>query len=187
MQMLLGFGGSEGAGTIGQNTAHQTVAGQCTKCHMPNADHSFNISYDTSCSPCHSATDAANRAATVSTNTLNALVALRSRMESWATTTFNNAADWDYTSNLTGTLPNEALVPIQVKRARFNYYFILQCGDYGIHNTPYTNYLLTYANSNLDSINVPPSTVKPMSKEAAKELLKADRLRSIQAEKVAAR
>ena len=158
MNMLMGIGGVEGSGPVERNTAHATAPGQCTKCHMPDSRHSFTVSYDKGCAPCHTAADAAARASSIKTEVLDGLLALKTRMESWATTTFSNDLFWEYTSNITAegfTAPNQSLVPIQVKRARHNYYFIVRSGDYGVHNAPYAKHLLSVANSNLDAIGVP--------------------------------
>ncbi len=45
-------------------------------------------------------------------------------------------------------------MPIEVKRARHNYYFILNDKSLGVHNPAYTRYLLEVANANLDRLGV---------------------------------
>jgi formate-dependent nitrite reductase cytochrome c552 subunit len=57
MQMLMGFGAVEGPAPVERNTAHAQVPGQCSKCHLPDARHTFTVSYDKSCAPCHTAAD----------------------------------------------------------------------------------------------------------------------------------
>ena len=106
--MLLGHGGSEdAAGPPRRTGTHTDAPDQCAHCHMPNSRHTFTVSLDTSCAPCHTPTDAAARETTVQTNTQNGLVALRTRLENWAKTKFGDPDVWDYTSNIpeTSTIP----------------------------------------------------------------------------------
>ncbi|MBS1707588.1 MAG: cytochrome c3 family protein [Armatimonadetes bacterium] len=185
--MLMGLGGSEGTGVVDRNTAHATAPGQCSKCHMPDARHSFTVSYDKSCSPCHTAADAAARATSIKSEILNELLALQARLESWANTAFGNTALWDYTSLIAAeglTAPNQSLVPIQIKRARHNYYFIIRSGDYGVHNAPYAKTLLRVANENLDALSVPkaPGGRSSMSTADKLALIKQVKDRAMKAE-----
>lgn len=157
-QMLMGFGGVEGSAVIERNTAHAQAPGQCTKCHMPDSRHTFTVSYDKGCAPCHTSADAAARATSIKGEILDGLIALKTRMETWANTTYANKLFWEYTSNITAegfTPPNQAGVPIEIKRSRHNYYFIIRSSDYGVHNAPYAKSLLNVANSNLDALGVP--------------------------------
>lgn len=157
MQMLMGFGGVEGNGPVDRNTAHASAPGQCAKCHMPDKRHSFTVSFDKGCSPCHTASDAAARVTSIKSEILDSLLALRAKMEAWSQTTFSDPDLWDYTSLITAegkTPPNQSLVPIEVKRARHNYYFVIRSGDYGVHNAPYAKHLITVANQNMDSLMV---------------------------------
>lgn len=158
--MLMGYGGVDnGDFTVG-STTHSTMAGQCSKCHLPTSRHTFTVSYDISCTPCHTATDAANRAATIQAQTQAGMYQLLSRMEAWSMATFKDPDLWDYTANIQAegkTPPNESSVPIQIMRARYNYYFISNDKSMGPHNAAYTNLLLTVANNNLNAINVPPA------------------------------
>lgn len=176
--MLMGIGGVEGAGVVDRNTAHANAPGQCTKCHMPNARHTFTVSYDTGCAPCHTASDAADRVTSIKTTILNGLYSLKSRMETWAKGKFGDADFWDYTALLSEagkTAPSQTLVPIEVKRARHNYYFIVRSGDFGVHNAPYAKTLLKVANDNLTSIGV--------ALAASKEVPKAQMLAAIEESK----
>lgn len=156
--MLMGIGGVEGTGVVERNTAHAQAPGQCSKCHLPDGRHSFTVSYDVSCAPCHTAADAAARAESIKSTILAGLTALQARMESWATTNLGNSLFWEYTSNIQAeglTPPNQSSVPIEIKRARHNYYFIIESGDYGVHNAPYAKTLLNVANQNMDALGVP--------------------------------
>jgi hypothetical protein len=159
-QMLMGFGGVEGGGPVERNTAHAQAPGQCSPCHMPNSKHTFVTNYESSCSPCHTATDASTRTTTVRSEILNELYSLLLRMQSWAQTTYGNSLYWEYTSTITaegGTPPSQAGVPIQVKRARHNYYFVIRDACFGPHNAPYALHLIRVANDNMDVLGVPRS------------------------------
>lgn len=187
MNMLMGFGGVEGSGPVLRNTAHSQAPGQCVKCHMPDARHTFTVSYDKGCAPCHTAADAAARASSIKGEILDGLLALKTRMEAWALNALGNKEFWDYSGLLTEeglTPPNQNLVVIQVKRARHNYYFIIRSGDYGVHNAPYAKHLLTVANDNLDAIGVSPAMAgrSNMSTRDKLAIIEQDRNRARQAE-----
>jgi hypothetical protein len=183
--MLMGFGAVEGSGPVQRNTAHATAPGQCTKCHMPDSRHTFTVSYDKGCAPCHTAADAAARAGQVKSEVLGLLVALRSRMEAWAQANLGDADFWDYTSVIQAegkTPPPQANVPIQIKRARHNYYFVIRSGDYGTHNAPYAKHIIGVGNTNLDALNAPPAGVSRLSTEEQFRLIENHRKRANQAE-----
>jgi len=165
--MLMGIGGVEGTGPVVRNMAHTTAPGQCTHCHMPNGRHTMTVSYDVGCAPCHTPADAYRAQALRSKIELD-LYALRVRMENWARQQdFNNDGQpdndpdlWNYWAlvpaekqTLSRTI--QGRIPIQVKRARHNYYFVLRDGSFGVHNPPYTRHLINVANLELDSIGVP--------------------------------
>lgn len=174
MDMLLGITGAQGGTTPPQQTSsHVNVPDQCVHCHLPNASHTFTVNLDVSCSPCHTAADAAARETSVQGEVLNGLLALHSRMQAWALATYGHSDMWDYTTNLaTGeTPPNEATVPIEIQRARYNYYDILTDASYGVHNWVYTDYLLSESNTWLDNINVPAAAKPNYSVAQAKSML----------------
>lgn len=172
MNMLMGIGGVEGSGPVVRNTAHANAPGQCVKCHMPDARHSFTVSYDKGCAPCHTAADAAARATSVKSEVLDGLLALKTRMENWADDTYGNDLFWEYTSNITAegfTAPAQSGVPIQIKRARHNYYFVLRSGDFGVHNAPYAKHLISVANSNIDELSVPSAPAQTRTRLSTKQ------------------
>ncbi len=165
--MLMGIGGVEGTGPVVRNMAHTTAPGQCTHCHMPNGRHTMTVSYDVGCAPCHTPADAYRAQALRAKIELD-LYALRVRMENWARQQdFNNDGQpdndpdlWNYwalvpAEKQTLSRAIQGRIPIQVKRARHNYYFVLRDGSFGIHNPPYTRHLINVANLELDSIGVP--------------------------------
>lgn len=194
--MLMGIGGYEGAGPVQRNTAHATAPGQCTHCHMPNGRHSFTVSFE-GCSPCHTPTDAAERTRTVKAEIQAGLYALRSRLGRWAQSTFQGQPDyasvdaellpilWDYSVLITTqaqemgktiTLPanHQARIPIEVKRARHNYYFILRDKCFGPHNAPYARHLLNVANQQLDALGVTRAAPERLSLARIQAVLEAD-------------
>jgi formate-dependent nitrite reductase cytochrome c552 subunit len=177
--MLNGEGGAEDPNNPPpvRTSTHQLAPDQCVQCHMPNSRHTFTVSLDTSCSPCHTSADAAARESSVQTEIQNDLVALHTRMSNRAQQTFNDPNVWDYTTNIpsTSTVPKQSLIPIEVKRARHNYYFVLLDRSLGIHNAPYVRYLINYANTGLDNLGV--SRVAPapgMSRQEAFAILNRD-------------
>lgn len=185
MQMLMGFGGVDGSGPVQKNTAHANAPGQCTKCHMPDSRHTFTVSFDKGCAPCHTASDAAARAATIKSEVLQGLYALKTRMEAWATANAGNSLYWEYTSTITaegGTPPVQSTVPIEVKRARHNYYFVIRSGDYGVHNAPYAKHLIAVANSNLDAIGVGLARVEKKNTNELFQMMEEARHRASQVE-----
>ncbi|MEX2243954.1 MAG: hypothetical protein WD716_08930 [Fimbriimonadaceae bacterium] len=186
--MLLGFAGVEGSGPVITNTAHANVPGQCSHCHMPDSRHTFTVSFN-ACVPCHTEVDAANRVTSIKTEILNGLYALRVRMSDWAIATYpgepGNEIFWEYTSTITGegyTPPAQAGVPIEIKRARHNYYFIVRSGDFGVHNGAYAKHLLTVANENLDDLSVPAAPKSPLSLAQKTRIIKADKARAARAD-----
>jgi len=185
MQMLMGFGGVDGSGPIQKNTAHAEAPGQCTKCHMPDSRHTFTVSFDKGCAPCHTAADAAARATSIKSEVLDLLIALRTRMETYAKGKFGNADYWDYTSVITaegGTPPDQKTVPIELKRARHNYYFVIRSGDYGVHNAPYAKHLIGVGNTNLDALGVAAPGQSRMSSTQKLEIIEGDKARALRAE-----
>lgn len=186
--MLMGIGGVEsvdGGGdpslpTYIRRMAHATAPGQCTHCHMPDGRHTMTVSYDKGCSPCHTSADAASRASSVKNEIQLALFALRERLRTWAQQTFGDPDLWDYTalvSELGKTAPPQDQVPIEVKRARHNYYFVLRDASFGIHNAPYARHLLTIANRQLDALGVPriaPQVLSRMPRRQIQAVLQAD-------------
>jgi hypothetical protein len=185
--MLLGFGGFEDEEPIERYTAHATAPGQCSKCHMPESNHSFKANYDKGCNPCHTATDAASRVAQTRNNIIDALLALRQRMSNWSTATYDAPGEeifWEYTSNITAegfTAPSQAGVPIQIKRARHNYYFVIRSGDYGVHNGPYARHMITEANEEIDDL--PGGPFAPGGRAPTSNLTLAQKLQILEADR----
>jgi len=186
--MLLGFGGVEGSGPVDRNTSHMNIPGQCSHCHMPDSRHSFTVSFN-ACVPCHTETDAANRVTSIKTEILNELYALRVRMSNWAIAAYpgqlGNELFWEYTSTITAegyTPPPQAGVPIEVKRARHNYYFIVRSGDFGVHNGAYAKHLLAVANQNMGDIGARPAPPTSLTLDQKTRVIKSDKARTSRAD-----
>ncbi|HXH59845.1 MAG TPA: hypothetical protein VNI20_00655, partial [Fimbriimonadaceae bacterium] len=174
--MLLGIGGVVGDGPVQTQTSHANIPGQCSHCHMPDHRHTFTVSYN-ACIPCHTETDAANRVTSIKTLVLNDLYALRVRMSNWAIAAYPNVDGneffWDYRSAISSegfTPPDQSTVPIEIKRARHNYYFIVESKDFGVHNAIYVKLLLKVANDNLDALGVPAAPLTATSVSTAQKM-----------------
>jgi hypothetical protein len=105
-------------------------------------------------------------------------------LESWAQATFGDPALWDYTALIQEegkAPPNQAQVPIQIRRARHNYYFVVRDASLGVHNGKYARFLIDVANEQLDELNVPLQRVLPNVKQG-RAILQSDRLRATRAD-----
>lgn len=179
-QMLMGLGGSElPDAPATRNTAHANAPGQCAHCHMPDSHHTMTVSFDTSCAPCHSAGDAAARYAIRGVIEAN-LVALKTRLGNWAKAKFGDADLWEYTTNIPAgkTAPPQSQIPIEVKRARHNYYLVTFDGSFGVHNSTYTRYLLNMANLNLTNLGVAKPAPVNMTPAQLDAFAKSERARA---------
>jgi hypothetical protein len=190
--MLLGITGSLAPGTVIQNSTHATVPDQCVHCHMPNARHTFTVSFDTSCQPCHTPADAAARAASVRNEVLGRLLTLRTRMQRWAAAHVGNADFWDYYTLVSEDVDvqNQAKavqpqIPIEIRRCRHNYYFLVRERSFGIHNTPYARQLLDYSEGLLDGLGVSRAVTIPKTKAEGMAIINGDLLRSLKSERFA--
>ncbi|MDR3708939.1 MAG: hypothetical protein P4L33_11620 [Capsulimonadaceae bacterium] len=170
MNMLLGVSGVQtddtGAQSPAGTSSHMNAPDQCVHCHMPNASHTFTVQLDTSCSPCHSATDAASRESAIQTEILGDLNTLQTNLSTWSATKFASLAgglpttySWDYTSQILGDSPTGtgyvpasqavATIPIEIQRARYNYWYIIKDQSYGVHDPIYERFLMQIANNNV--------------------------------------
>lgn len=166
-----------------RNTAHAEGTGgtwdQCVHCHMPNGGHTWTVKLNISCLPCHSADDAQARLA-IQGLIQNGLAALRTRMSNWASANLGDPDFWEYTSHISdlGKTPPSSTVensiPIEIKRARHNYYFILRDASWGVHNRVYTQYLLNIANMNLDTLGIARAPSAQMSRAQVMSILSHD-------------
>jgi hypothetical protein len=161
---------------------------------MPNASHTFTVNLIVSCSPCHTTADAAAREQTLQAAVQNSLLGLKTRLENWSIATFGSANpdSWDYTTNIPAgeMVPSQSntVIPIEVKRARHNYYFIIVDRSYGVHNFIYINYLLAWSNQTLNDLPAATpaytgSVVKSttLSRQQVRAILNADLQKAMRA------
>jgi len=155
---LMGVGGAENWNVppATRSTSHALAKGQCVQCHMPNSSHTFVATPD-ACAPCHTPAAAAALQLGLQSEVSADLLALATRLSNWAISQGWGAQSWDFTSNIPSgqTVPNQANIPLAVQRARYNYYFIVNSGDLGVHNYAYTQYLINWSNTTLTSAGIP--------------------------------
>jgi hypothetical protein len=186
--MLNGVGGAEGdtGGPSERTSTHVTVPDQCVGCHMgPNSSHTF-VANASNCAPCHTQVDAASNLANLQAQVQGTMGQLLSLLQSWATANApandpGDASVWDYTSNWSsattaklgaGSAAFEANVPLAVKRARCNYYFVLLDRSYGVHNYVYTNWLLNYSIQQMNTVVSKEAKVPSLSRAQTAEILR---------------
>ena len=170
--MLLGTVGQLASGpSPGYPSTHSRLEMQCAECHMQTttnnfSGHTFAVATYQLCYNCHN-----NPAALVQfvTNTIASQIQeTKSDLDLWATIVApasTNAAlaamakqygalAWEYTapgSLSTGTAgpstSQQALIPDDIKMARFDLYLVYYDGSFGVHNGPYDIELLQAAQS----------------------------------------
>lgn len=168
--MLLGSVGELTNGTATyQPASHATMLqNQCVDCHMQTQDrtnsqpavtgHSFQVTSYNVCLQCHPYPDLLAEFATTDISTQ--IQQLKGYLDLWATTkapaalsTKYGALAWEYSTpgelSPPGSVgPNsteQAQIPNNIKKARYNLYLVLNDGSYGIHNGPFITSLLDNA------------------------------------------
>jgi Cytochrome c554 and c-prime len=164
--MLLGTIGELSSGEPAQQPGSHAVliTNQCVGCHMPttpytneqqpaSSGHSFRVeSYDL-CQKCHTTPESLVQ---FTTNSIwSQIQEVKSALDLWATTTapeplrVYGTRAWEYTSpgSLSSggpgpTSAQQALIPVNIKKARFNMYLVLHDGSYGVHNVRFAVTLL---------------------------------------------
>jgi hypothetical protein len=126
----------------------------------PIASHTFSVSSYELCAQCHrDAENAANLVTNVQEFVTYNIALVKTGLDQWATTKAPpvlrakyGARAWEYTSpgDLSSggpgpTKAEQALIPDNIKKARFNLYIVLQDGSYGVHNGPFATELLEAA------------------------------------------
>jgi len=149
------------------------VTNQCVTCHMQRQDfqsgppqvaagagHKFNVTSYEACAGCHgSGANAQGLVAFVSGIVSNQIQQVKGALDTWAATkappslyaTYGTRA-WEYTTpgdlSPGGSGPStaeQALIPDNIKKARFDLYLVLYDGSSGTHNRPYAITLLDSA------------------------------------------
>jgi hypothetical protein len=169
--MLLGTVGELATGpSPGFPGTHSRLEMQCAGCHMQTTNnvsgHTFEVTTYELCYNCHS--DPAGLVQFVTNSIAGEIQQTKSYLNLWATDVApasTNAAlaamaenygtlAWEYT--IPGTLStgtngpdsaDQALIPNNIKMARFDLYLVFYDGSYGVHNAPYDLELLEAAQS----------------------------------------
>jgi hypothetical protein len=168
--MLLGTVGLLASGVPPNQPASHAllIKDQCVGCHMQSTNfvseaqpavsgHSFAVqSFDT-CRACHPLPEQLAQFATGAIS--NQVQRIKAELDLWAITKAPDALRasygtraWEYTTpgdlSPGGSGPSsseQALVPQNIQKARFNLYLVLYDGSYGIHNAPFAVTLLDTA------------------------------------------
>lgn len=169
--MLLGTVGQLANGpTPGLPATHSRLEMQCAGCHMQTTNgvsgHTFEVATYQLCDQCHS--DPAGLVQLVTNAVAGEIQQTKSYLDLWATTVApasTNAAlasmaqqygplAWEYTTPgrlSTGAAgpdaAQQALIPDNIRMARFDLYLVFYDGSYGVHNAPYEIELLQTAQS----------------------------------------
>ena len=131
--------------------------------------HSF-VPDETSCLQCHTATDVAAKKDTLQTEIQQSIDSVKGLLNTWGSTravdalrTKYGGLSWEYStpgglSNPTGdatvkgpTTTEQALVPDNIKQARFNLYLVYHDQSKGVHNAAYARYLLAVAQDKVNT------------------------------------
>jgi hypothetical protein len=119
--------------------------------------HTFKVQTYNSCRGCHPFPEDLAQLSTSGVS--NQIQNIKASLDLWATTkapaalrTQYGSRAWEYTTAgaLSGggagpSNSEQALIPVNIQKARFNLYLVLQDGSYGIHNGPYIITLLNTA------------------------------------------
>ncbi|MBC8089891.1 MAG: hypothetical protein H7Z40_21740, partial [Phycisphaerae bacterium] len=141
---------------------------QCVGCHMQTEEflsedhpavtgHGFKVESYNSCTECHPFPEFLTVFTTLAVS--NQIQQLKQGLDLWATTkaplalqTKYGARAWEYStigSLSTGgsgpTTAEQAQIPVNIQKARFNVYIVLHDGSYGVHNGPHAITLLDAA------------------------------------------
>jgi hypothetical protein len=168
--MLLGTVGLLGTGAAPhQPAAHGLlIKNQCVGCHMQSTNyvseaqprvtgHSFQVKSFDSCRTCHPLPE--ELAEFVTGSISNQVQTIKAELDLWAITkapaslrAAYGTRSWEYTTpgdlSPGGPGPSsteQALVPVNIQKARFNLYLVLYDGSYGVHNGPFAVSLLDTA------------------------------------------
>jgi hypothetical protein len=168
--MLLGTVGELASGLPPHQPAfHSLVEKQCVGCHMQTEEHQngppeipadtghrFTVDRYQACVQCHGVGNASGLVNLYQGFTSNRVQAVKAALNVWGLTaapdllrTNYGARAWEYSTpgdlSPGGSGPNtaqQALIPDNIKKARFNLYLVLYDGSYGVHNPYFSQVLL---------------------------------------------
>ena len=182
--MLLGTVGEVASGlpTYEPSYHAQYIENQCVGCHMQtspyggaaqpaNTGHSFRVTSYNFCADCHgTAANASNLVVFVANQVIGPRInALHASLDLWATNKAPASLSakygtraWEYTSpgalSAGGSGPTtaeQAEIPVNIKKARFNLYLVLYDGSMGVHNGSFGVTLLDTAQAWVDQELLP--------------------------------
>lgn len=157
--MLLGTVGLLASGASPNQPASHAllIKDQCVGCHMQatnyvsetqpaSTGHNFRVQTFNACLACHPLPQQLAQFATTAIS--NQVQSIKAQLDLWASTkapaalrTNYGASAWEYTNpgDLSPGRPaptgsEQALIPANIQKARFNLYLVLYDGSYGIHN-----------------------------------------------------
>jgi hypothetical protein len=141
---------------------------QCVGCHMQtntyvspaqpaNTGHSFKVTEYNLCLACHPEPQQLLQFVTGAIS--NQVLGVKAALDLWATTKAPptlaakyGALAWEYSApgdlSAAGPSPSateQALIPVNIQKARFNLYLVYHDGSFGVHNGPYSVLLLNTA------------------------------------------
>ena len=169
--MLLGTVGELDSGLPPHQPAfHALVEKQCAGCHMQTANfqagppeipavtgHKFEVNSYEACAQCHGTAANAQGLVALAQGFIAPWIQFeKGQLDEWAATkapaslwTKYGTRAWEYTTpgDLSPggpgpTTAEQALIPVNIQKARYNLYLVLYDGSYGVHNINYTITLL---------------------------------------------
>ena len=173
--MLLGTVGLLVSGVAPNQPASHAllISDQCAGCHMQSTNfvspaqpavtgHSFQVQSFDSCRNCHPLPEQLAQFTTTAIS--NQVQSIKASLDLWAMTkapdtlrTNYGVWSWEYTSpgdlSPGGSGPvavDQALVPVNIQKARFNLYLVLYDGSFGVHNARFAVTLLDTAQNWVD-------------------------------------
>ena len=173
--MLLGTVGVLSTGLKPNQPASHAllIKDQCAGCHMQSTNyvseaqpaatgHSFQVQTFDVCLKCHPFPEELAQFTTGAIS--NQIQSVKASLDLWATTKAPDALRarygsraWEYTTpgdlSPGGPGPSsaeQALVPVNIQKARFNLYLVLYDGSFGVHNAPFAVTLLDTAQNWID-------------------------------------
>ena len=151
-----------------QPATHAGFEKQCVRCHMPSVPyqsptqpavtgHSFQVRDFDTCRDCHPLPEALVQFTTGAIS--NQIQQIKGLLDQWATTkapaalrSKYGARAWEYTNpgelSAAGPGPDateQALLPVNIQKARFDLYLVFHDGSFGVHNGPFALTLLSTA------------------------------------------
>jgi hypothetical protein len=162
--VLLGTAGELAGGpTPGYPATHAFLEKQCADCHMQTTNsstgHTFQVASYQLCTRCH--TDPAGLVQFTTNSVALQIQQTKSYLDLWAeqaaptelkpygTLAWEYNRPGDLSAGGSGPTADEqdAYLPDEIKKARFNLYLVFYDGSFGVHNAPYDIQLLHAANA----------------------------------------